>query len=334
MAKRKRLSPPDRDSLADPDAAVARPRGTPFPVPPGDQAKRVPIADIAGAASAQAALADMADRLGRARAEGRMVVDLPLAAIDTDYLVRDRVALEDAEMAALVDSLRQRGQQTPVEVVDLGEGRYGLISGWRRCKALNSLYTDTGEAKFATVQALLRQPSQSSEAYVAMVEENEIRVGLSHYERARIVARTTDQGVFETETAALRALFSTASRAKRSKIGSFVTVVRALDGVLRFPEALGERVGLRLAKALAANDGAAGRISAALGTDPATTAEEEQARLARVLAQKGSARPAPPARPETPAISLQDAPDGSLRLSGPGVDAAFRARLAAWIDSL
>jgi hypothetical protein len=35
------------------------------------------------------------------------------------------------------------------------------------------------------------------EAYLAMVEENEIRVGLSFYERARIVARAAEAGVFE-----------------------------------------------------------------------------------------------------------------------------------------
>ena len=50
-----------------------------------------------------------------------------------------------------------------------------------------------------------------------MVEENEIRVGLSYYERARIVAKAVAQGVFETEKQALQRLFHTASRPKRSK---------------------------------------------------------------------------------------------------------------------
>ena len=100
------------------------------------------------------------------------------------------------------------------------------------------------------VLALLRHPSEASEAYLAMVEENEIRVGLSYFERARIATKATDQGVYDSDKAALLSLFAAASRAKRSKIRSFLSVVRQLDGVLRFPQALGERLGLQLSKKL------------------------------------------------------------------------------------
>ena len=100
--------------------------------------------------------------------------------------MRDRIAVAPDDLAALTESLRARGQQTPIEVVDLGGGQYGLISGWRRISALRALLDETGEAQFATVLALLRQPADASAAYVAMVEENEIRIGLSYYERARL----------------------------------------------------------------------------------------------------------------------------------------------------
>lgn len=86
--------------------------------------------------------------------------------------MRDRIGLDAAEMAPLVESLRTRGQQTPVEVVALEGGRYGLISGWRRVQALRRLCAETGDAaRFGTVLALLRQPRDAAEAYVAMVEE-------------------------------------------------------------------------------------------------------------------------------------------------------------------
>ena len=90
-----------------------------------------------------------------------------------------------------------------------------------------------------------------------MVEENEIRVGLSYYERARIAARAAELGVFPDTASALARLFASASRAKRSKIGSFLRLYTALDDRLRFPAAIPERLGLRLARALDADAGLA-----------------------------------------------------------------------------
>ena len=91
---------------------------------------------------------------------------------------------------------------------------------------------------------MVRRPDSAADAYVAMVEENEIRLGLSQYERARIAALATERGVFPSEKAALLALFASASRAKRSRIRAFLEIYHALDGALRFPAALPERLGL------------------------------------------------------------------------------------------
>jgi ParB-like chromosome segregation protein Spo0J len=344
MAKRRRLSPL---TPAAAEAAAA--------APPAPAARPAPIAQVAGDIAARAAFDAVAGELARARAEGRMVLALPLGAVDPAYLVRDRLAAAEEDLAPLVESLRARGQQTPVEVAALGAGRYGLISGWRRMTALARLHAETGEARFASVLALVRQPADAAEAYVAMVEENEIRAGLSHYERARIVARAAAAGVFPDERAALSALFAHATRPRRSKIGSFLAVVRALDGALGWPAAIGERLGLALARALEADPGLGRRLAAALAADPPADAAAEQARLAAALAPAAppaSAPPtpaplAPPAHapgPDAraagpgaadgeaaPGIRLQAGP-GRLTLSGPGVDAAFRARLAAWLQ--
>ena len=123
------------------------------------------------------------------------------------------------EMRSLMKSIFDHGQRTPIEVTRIdGDHAYGLISGWRRLSALEQLKAQTGDAKFDTVLALLRQPKDAADAYVSMVEENEIRVGLSYYERARVAAEATKRGVFETEKAALLSLFASASRAKRSRI--------------------------------------------------------------------------------------------------------------------
>ena len=276
---RKRLSPPQDTFLG------AAPETKSLSGPFGPLPRTAPIAQIAADSATAAALREVAEELSAARAEGRLIQRLPLAAMEADYLVRDRIASDDAEMQALTASLRARGQQTPIEVVALPQGRYGLISGWRRLQALAALHAETGEARFATVEAVLRRPEAASDAYLAMVEENEIRVGLGHYERARIAARAAEEGVYPSLKEALRHLFQNVSRAKRSKIGSFVTVYRHLDGILHFPAAIPERLGLALAQALEADPALPARIADRLKPPP-RTAEEEQARWHRLSCRR------------------------------------------------
>ena len=335
MAKRRRLTPVGKDWADEALTAGAEPK---VALSAGLIAP-APIARVAGDAATTAAFEAVSDELRLARVEGRLVQALPLGMVQDDYLVRDRILAEDEDLAALIESLRARGQQTPIDVVDLGAGRYGLISGWRRLSALRSLAAETGEARFETVQALLRRPAESSDAYVAMVEENEIRVGLSYYERARIVAKLVDQGVYTSTQRALQSLFSTASRAKRSKIGTFIGIVTALDGVLAHPARIPERLGLALAHGLAANAGLAVRIRDRLGALGPLDADAEQALLAALLAEtrcapvshaKQSAESPVPREEVAQGIHLQEQ-DGRLTLSGPGVNAAFRDRLIAWL---
>ncbi len=327
MAKRKRLTP------ADPSKTPVLETKTMFPKhKDGWEGIRAPIAHVAGDAAASAALAELTDEMATARATGRMILELPLADIDPAYLVRDRVAVDEGEMQSLMDSLRARGQQTPIEVADLGPEavpRYGLISGWRRMQALGRLSAEDGTARPAL--ALLRTPQDATEAYLAMVEENEIRVGLSYYERARIAVVAVDQGVFDSEKQALQRIYHAASRAKRSKIRSFLSVVRALDGALAFPTSLGERAGLALSKALSEDAGLGARLRENLQATPPKTAEEEASMIATAL------RPAPikeaPAKPaELPAgVRAQVQPNGALKLSGPGFTPALRDRLLDWL---
>ena len=283
MAKRKRLVMPDPAAVAG--AGVdARP-----PVPPGLSA-RAPIAAEAAEASAAAGFEEMADALHRARAEGRMILSLPLDEIDANHLVRDRTVLHSEDLEALQSSIAARGQQTPIEVVALENGRYGLISGLRRLTVLRHLHALDPEAGFGTAKALLRSPGDSAEAYLAMVEENEIRVGLSYYERARIAAKAVEQGVFDSPKTALLTLYRAASRAKRSKIRSFLTLVEALDGALEFPEQIGERLGLQLSAAFEAEPALARRLRAHLGQVRGQTAEAERAALEAALKGPGGAK--------------------------------------------
>lgn len=345
MAKRKRLNGPLEDYLAPSDVSVSSSASSP------------PIARVAGDASVSAALDEVSRELTSARNEGRLVVRLPLDKIDIAWLVRDRThpgAVDDPEFTALVESLRRNGQRSPIEVVDMGNGRYGLISGWRRLTALRHLYDETRSDQFSTALAFLREPKSSEEAYIAMVEENEIRLALSYYERARIAAKSVEAGVFDTPKSALQSLFSSASRAKRSKIGSFLGLYQVLGDEIHFPQALTERLGLALCKVLEADAAAGDRLVRDLKTVRPQSSEEEQSLLSQFIHNDGNEvrgetlapvmhlvkPPAPRSQDEKMSVSpaqevypgvFLTRQAGKLQISGPAVDPAFCARVEAWL---
>lgn len=323
MAKRKRLSPASSAFLeAAPETKSAF----------GPALRAAPIADVARETAASAAVEELSQALSDARSSGRMVVSISLDQIELHHLVRDRIGAEDDEMQALVDSLRARGQQTPIEVEELADGRYGLISGWRRCAALSALHKETSDARFGEVLCLVRQPAEQADAYLAMVEENEVRAGLSYFERARIVAKSVEQGVFDSDRTALQTLFQSASRSKRSKIGSFLGVVRALDDVLRFPQTLGERQGLQLSRALSEDDGLAKTLHDALSAAAPARPEDESAVLAAALATppQPKAAPAQTTEPVAGGVRLRYK-EGELVLEGRAVTDALKTQLIAWL---
>lgn len=358
MAKRKRLTPAQPDYLAPaPEHKSAL----------GDVlSSPAPIAQVASDAAAQAALSELSAVLKEARNDGRLIERIDLGQIDETHLVRDRLEQDEDEMGALMASLRARGQQTPIEVVQLADrpdGKtHGLISGWRRLSALKRLYDMTSEPEFATIKALVIQPDSVREAYVAMVEENEIRVNLSHYERARIAVRALRGGVYPNQKLALQGLFGNATRAKRSKIGSFVTLVEALDAVLMFPVAINEKLGLALVREITRDpdftnslishlragdrDSPLGELRILSAAVTAAEAEaltrqsepEEAAALTAPLAPR-IREPLPAAREER--INTQVAPGlrlgytpGKHRidLSGAGVDESLLQELRVWLS--
>ncbi len=330
MARRRRLTPAQPGYLGPaPDRAASAAAGAP------------PIAQVSGAAAEAAALKALTDGLQAARADGRMVVEVPLGDVAPGHLARDRLALEAEALAALKASIHAHGQRVPAEITPLEAGaetaspyRFGLISGWRRLRALAELHDETGEARFSVLRALIRPPGQAADSYVAMVEENEIREGLSYYERARIVAEATARGVFADRAAALRALFATASRAKRSKIGSFLELHDALGEVLRFPAEIPERLGLALVARLRAEGPE--RLRAALVEAAPTSGTAEMALLTRLTRAPGGdvSRAKHAAEVLRPGLAFRAARRGdriTLELSGADVDDALLARLQALV---
>ena len=255
MAKRRRLEAPDAEALASLEAGFA---AKPTPDRIGLTA---PIAQVAAEIARMAEPLDTEKRVSnmrdsvdaaawrQAQTEGRVIADLPLSAIVPEHLMRDRMVVEAAELEELKDSIRAHGQRLPIEVIALEDGRYGLISGWRRHRVLQELAAEAGNPA-PTIKALILPADETGALYTAMVEENEMRAQVSTYERGRIAAMAAELGAFpETETA-INAIFASASKSKRSKIRSFAYIHEELGDMLRFPTDLSERNGLRLAHAL------------------------------------------------------------------------------------
>jgi len=315
MARRKRLDLPTEPFSAELETKSAfTPRA------------RMPIADVAGDTAGRAALEEVAAEMTAAETEGRVVKKIPIADVEIQHLARDRMVIDGEEMEVLKTSMATRGQQTPIEVVRTG-ATYGLISGMRRVAALKAL----GETH---VLALVRRPETAEAAYLAMVEENEIRANLSYYERANIAVMAVGQGVYPTPKRAVAGLFAHASSAKRSKIAKFLIIRETIGKGLRFPAAIPEKLGLALASAIEADRSVATRLSGALRKTPPEDAAAERRAIERALKapKEGGAEDTPPDREVAPGVVLK-AGRGRVALSGPGVDAAFVEALRDWAVS-
>ena len=317
MAKRRRLDIPQEPfspSLETKSAFGLAPART-----------RPPIADIAGEAAGRAAEAEMAQALETAEAEGRVIQCLPLDRIETGHLIRDRLAMDVDDMAALQASIAERGQQTPIEVVETGAG-WGLVSGLRRVAALRAL-------GIPEALAIVRRPDGAEAAYRAMIEENEIRADLSFYERANIAVAAAGQGVYPTPARAVAGLFAHAPSARRSKIARFVVLCEHMGPALSFAHAIPEKLGLALAAAIEADPTFARRLKDSLRKAAPEDAGTERRVLERALKGGGTqSGRAAPAEEIAPGLKLAQGRD-RVALTGAAVDADFIEALKAWAVS-
>jgi ParB family chromosome partitioning protein len=212
------------------------------------------------------------------------MLDLPVEHIEADALFRDRVVMDPEALQELRQSVAKSGLRLPIEVYKIeGDGdTYGLISGYRRLMVVRELYTKTRDPKYARIKAVVRPVEASSDQFAAVVEENEVRANLTHYERGRFAALTVGKGVFPTVEAAVDMLYPFASKAKRSKIRSFALIFEEVGDLLSHAEAMTEKQGLRLASALRA--GASEHLRKALADGATDSFTEEWARLEPAIA--------------------------------------------------
>jgi ParB family chromosome partitioning protein len=258
MAKRRKLRTPSAEDLQKIEDEFRRETSP--------ASAMAPISQVAAEAAQVAPVVDAETRAKQARDEadaetlrasqeaGLLIQEIPLSQINPTDLVRDRLQLDEADMQELQTSIQLNGLRLPIELYELSnpvdERRYGILSGYRRFKAVHRLFALTEAKQFATIKALIRQPASVPDTFTAMVEENEVRADLSPFERGRISSMSVQMGVFSSTEEAVNVMFASASKAKRSKIRSFAVIFDELGDVLTFPEALSEKQGLRLAAAL------------------------------------------------------------------------------------
>lgn len=134
--------------------------------------------------------AEEARALREALESGDRVISLDPASIIGSF-VNDRLdwtGHEDTDFAALVDSVRENGQQVPILVrpVDGEAGRYQVAYGHRRLRAAREL----GRPVLALVRALT-----DDELVLAQGKENAERRNLSFIERALFARALSERGV-------------------------------------------------------------------------------------------------------------------------------------------
>ncbi|MBY5974764.1 ParB/RepB/Spo0J family partition protein [Ferrimonas balearica] len=292
MAKRRKLQAPSTEEITQLEEEFRRETGAaraPLTAPIAQVAAEQASAHQARPAEERAKLAqDHADaeRLRDAEGRGLVMAEIPLDEIDPEALVRDRVVLDAAEMTELQMSIAANGLRLPIEVFATPDDprgyRYGLLSGYRRLRAVQALRNLNPKAgQYDAIKAVIRDPEAMGGTFAAMIEENEIRASLSHFERGRIAVIASQQGAFANVEAAVDGLFPMASKAKRSKIRSFALIFEELGDMLTYPDLIKEKDGLKLAQALRA--GAESTLRAALAEKVAQTPQEEAEMIATAL---------------------------------------------------
>lgn len=222
-----------------------------------------------------------------------LVTDLvPLDAVQTTKLQRDRFARLDPQLDDLKASIRDVGLSNPIRVEQLGEGRYELVQGWRRLQAYKELYAETGDPAFARIPAGLLARGETLESlYRRMVDENMVRKDISFAEMANLARAYADDPATEVDDLdlAVNILFASAAPQKRSYIRRFAGLMAALEKILEFPEAIPRALGVGLSQRLEDDPGLVRAMAQALQAAPRPSAEAELAVLRRFVEGGGEA---------------------------------------------
>lgn len=315
MSKKKRIFDIDFDDVEE----------TPSTSVPAGTERRGPMAAaisenaeaLSERQSAEAAIRQENDALAhehvRMKKAGLITDLVPLDAIRTEKLTRDRAPGRDAEIDELKCSIQEIGLSNPIRVEQIGD-HFELIQGFRRFTAYRELFKETGDERFARIPAGINAKGENLlRLYRQMVDENLVRRGVSFGEMAQLAIRYCKQAPdVDGYDHAVELLFASSGRQKRSYIKHFVRLLSATDGRIKHVEAVPRALGLSLVRRLDEGPEAQTSLNRLLSGDGDRTPEQEQALLAEFVAQAGQ----PPKKKVKPGGGAQKSKT-TFRLSRP-----------------
>ena len=133
---------------------------------------------------------------GRDEPQGDELRDLPVAAVAPNP-DQPRQRFDEPALAALADSVRERGVLQPVLVRAAGAARYELIAGERRWRAAQL-------AGLATIPAIVRAADDDGASLELALIENMVREDLNPVEQARACATLVEDLGLTREAVGLR----------------------------------------------------------------------------------------------------------------------------------
>ncbi|SOH94962.1 chromosome partitioning protein, ParB family [Monaibacterium marinum] len=315
----------------------AAPQGAPrISDPTGPAGRRGPMATaVRETGSSRAARADTVDairaendRLAHEfvalKKQGLIVARIPLDAVKTSKLIRDRHTKADADLRDLVASIREVGLSNPIQVEQIEDGSYELIQGFRRLAAFRELSQD--DESYATIPAGIAPAGQGVDMlYRRMVDENLVRKDISFAEMATLArdyAIDPQVGAPGVD-AAIKVLYASSNAQKRSYIRSFTILLEMLEHHLEYPEEIPRALGLSLRTRMSQMPEVQGAIVRALRDLPNRTVEQELSVLRR-FAAGADEKPAPSGQDKdtmTPALKPRgkttlriERPEGTAKL--------------------
>ncbi|WP_116134048.1 ParB N-terminal domain-containing protein [Tropicimonas sp. IMCC34043] len=271
-----------------------------------------------------------------------LITDLvPLEAIATQKLARDRSPRGTLDLEDLKLSIAEVGLSNPIQVEQVGEASYELVQGLRRLSAFRALLEETGDAeRWGKIPAVVRPLGDDlPELYRRMVDENLVRQDISFWEMARLASDYAhDPATPENDAeAAVLTLYRSANKQKRSYIRGFLVLVERLGASVEYPERIPRALGLALRKRLEEVPGIEVQIGAALADLGADRSAEAELAVLRAMADLDT-RPADPGqgapRPRGGAVERPARTTFRLdRACGPARCVASKGRLEVHLDT-
>jgi ParB family chromosome partitioning protein len=245
----------------------------------------------------------LAHQFVKAQGQGLVMERIPLDAVRTGKLTRDRRDVDPGELQELCDSISAIGLSNPIRVERSGDG-FELVQGLRRLSAFRRLHAAWPQDGYDVIPAVVMEAGETIDMlYRRMVDENLIRADVSFADMARLAeAYAADPETAAPDAdAAVDVLFGSAGKQKRSYIRGFARLLALAGDTLQHAQALPRALGLSLRKELESDPAAVARLRAELGAKPRRDAEEELAIIRAFCGLDGApAFPAGNDRPKSP----------------------------------